>query len=428
MSELDEKAIAEAAISNLTELAAEQDIASEVTVKMSLEEVEEELQEMGLNPDLPLPSKIRQLISETKREAKDATSNAVAEIEKNGSSHRQHSNESGGVLVSDVNWARKTVSIKPMGLTGDSPADFRGQTVHDPWELEDNRTLLSPSIKSRRHWEQIVLFPERGERDYAIEVEITLLEGEILNDQLYKEAGVIIRYSGEGRYYYVGLGGFGARTFIGVVEQRDGHGVWSCLASLGKKDRIDFNRVYRLRVECKGNVISLYEDERNRLSVEDNTYRSGCWGLRTVRTQARFANLKEIGRPTYKVAVIMPYTTPYSFIYDVVNGVLVREGCECYRVGELAITQPVRYDLKQRIMNADLVVTDLTNRDPNVYYATGLANTLGKRLILIAESKDNLTFDEGHIKLVVYTNPGELQERLARATQDLFLMTERKAG
>jgi len=422
MSDLDDKVITEAAISNLTELAAYLDIESEVTVNMSLEQVEEELRQMGLDPDLPLPSRIRQLLSTKRGEGKDVDSNAPTEVE---GPPEQHSN---GVLVSDVNWARKTSSIKPVVITGGSPAAFRWETLHDLWEMEDNQTLLSPSKKSRQHWEQIVLFRDCGENDYAIEVEITLLEGEILNDQLYKEAGVIIRYSGEGRYYYAGLGGFGARTFIGVVEQRDGHGVWSCLASMGKKDRIDFNRVYRLRVECKGNVISLYEDERNRLSVEDDTYRSGSWGLRTVRTQARFADVKEIGRPTYKVAVIMPYSTPYSFIYDVVNDVLVREGCECYRVEELAITQPVRYDLKQRIMNADVIVTDLTNKDTNAYYATGLAHALGKRLILIAESKDNLTFDEGHIKLVIYTNPGELQERLARATRDLFLMTERKVG
>lgn len=409
MSDFDEKAITETAISNLSELAAHLDIESDVTVNMSLEQVEEELREMGLDPDLPLPSRIRQLISEKSHEGKEV------------------SNES-GVVISDINWARKPSPIKPMVFTGGSPAVFSWQAVYDLWEMENNQTLLSPSTKPGRHWEQIVLFRDSGESDYAIEVEITLLQGEILNDQLYKEAGVIIRYSGEGKYYYAGLGGFGARTFIGVVEQRDGHGVWSCLASMGKKDRIDFNRGYRLRVECKGNVISLYEDERNRLSVEDDTYRSGSWGLRTVRTQARFANLKEIGRPTYKVAVIMPYRTPYSFIYDVVNSVLVREGYECYRVEELEIAQPVRYDLKQRIMNADLVVTDLTNKDTNVYYATGLAHALGKRLILTAESKENLTFDEGHIKTVVYTSPDELQERLARATRDLFLMTERKAG
>lgn len=290
------------------------------------------------------------------------------------------------------------------------------KVVHDPWEEKGGQTLLSPPID--KHWEQVVLFDDRQGNDYAIEIELTFLQGEVLNNVLYKEAGVVLRYSAEGRYYYAGLGGFGARIFIGMVEQQNGKSIWSCIASQGKKEQIDFKKPYRLRVECQGAKITLYEDDKNRLVIEDDTYQSGYWGLRTVRTQARFSNIKESGPSTLKVFVIMPFTPSLNFVYETIKNLVIQEGLDCHRVDESAIAQPIIKDIRQRITNADLVIADVTGRNPNVYYEAGFAHALGKKLILIAQSKDDLAFDLAHIRAFFYTNPKELREKLAHAIRD----------
>lgn len=291
------------------------------------------------------------------------------------------------------------------------------KSVRDSWEEEPPWTFLSPPID--KHWEQILLFPDYKEKNYAIEVDITFVKGQVFDNLLYKQAGVILRYSGENRYYYAGLGGFSAKSFIGIVEeQKHGKLNWNRLASQGKQDEIGFNKRYRLRVECQGSKISLYVDGSNRLSVEEDTYPTGSWGFRTVRTQARFANVHVTDPSTPKAFVIMPFTTSLNFVYEVIKNVVDSERLECHRVDESGISTPIVDDIKRWLANADLVIADLTGKNPNVYYEVGFAHALGKKVILIAQSLEDLSFDVRFIRAFVYSTPEDLTQTLVRAIRE----------
>jgi hypothetical protein len=284
------------------------------------------------------------------------------------------------------------------------------------WDQENESTVLSPTLDD--HWEHYLLFPDHKDKNYALEADLTLLHGEELNKQIYKEAGVIIRCMGESRYYYAGFGGFGARAFISVVEQKDGTANWSCLEKLGKKEEVEFNKSYWFRVECQGAKISLSDDRGNRISVESDTYPSGYFGLRALRTQARFANIKKSGPSVLKAFVIMPFTKPLSFVYEIIQDVVGKEGLECHRVDEFAICKPVIDDVKDWLINADLVIADLTDQNPNVYYETGFAHALNKKLIFLAQSESDLAFNVRHIRTLFYTNPTELRTGLRQAINE----------
>jgi hypothetical protein len=303
-------------------------------------------------------------------------------------------------------------------------------TSNDPWDEEsEGSTLLSPPI-GLSNWEQICLFPGSKDDDYAIEVDLTLLEGEVLNNQLYKEAGVILRYSGENQYYYAGLGGFGARTFIGKVTLQNGRSIWSLLDSQGKKEEIELNRTYSLRVECRGATITLSEIGKNRYfryTVEDNTYPRGHGGLRTVRTQARFASLQKSGPSKLKVFVVMPLTTSLNFVYETIERVLAEHSdpeLTCYRVDKLLTSIPIIEDIKKLLTTADLIIADLTDGNPNVYYEAGFAHALGKKVILIAQDGTDLKFNVRHIRIHFYKDPEDLRRKLKKAI-DQTLAPER---
>ena len=226
------------------------------------------------------------------------------------------------------------------------------KTINQPWEEIDNSTLVSQPIK-KSHWEQIILFPDEKNDDYAIEVDLTLLEGETLN-QLYKEAGIILRYSGENYFYYAGLGGFGARTFISMVKQQEGSSVWSCLDSQGKKDEIKFDRPYRPQVECRGATISLTEDDKNRYTVDVDAYSTGYWGLRTVRTQAQFRRIKKRSPSMLVAFVIMPFTTSLNFVYQTIHDVVTEEEIRRHRAEKSFISKPIIEDIKEWLTSAAL--------------------------------------------------------------------------
>jgi hypothetical protein len=298
------------------------------------------------------------------------------------------------------------------------PMDFsKRKTLNEPWEDIGNSTLLSPRIETS-HWEQIVLFPNTKEDDYVIEVDLTLLEGEVLHKQLYKEAGVLLRYSGENQYYYAGLGGFGARTFIGRVKQQEGASVWSCLDSQGTKDEIKFDRNYRLRVECRGDTISLIENDKNRYSVDVDPSSTGCWGLRTVRTQARFSTIKKSSPSMLVALVIMPFTTSLNFVYQTINEVVSAEEIICHRVDKSSISTPIIEDIKEWLTNADLIIADLTDVNPNVYYEAGYAHALRKKLILMAQEGTDLAFNMQHIRTLFYSDPEDLRKKLKKAIDE----------
>ncbi len=290
------------------------------------------------------------------------------------------------------------------------------KAIYDPWDLVDATTLVSPPINGP-HWEQIILFPEEKDDDYAIEVELTALEGETLN-QIYREAGVIFRYSGENQYYYAGLGGFGARTFVSMVRKQETNSVWIWLDSQGRKDEIKLHRPYKLRIECQGAKISLSEDDRNRLVIEDNVYPSGYWGLRTVRTRARFSRIKKSGPSTLKVFVIMPFTTSLNFVYETIHETVTRREMHCRRADASALSRPIIDDIKESLLSADLIIADLTDMNPNVYYEAGYADALKKNLILVAQKGTQLGFDMRHIRTLFYGDPEDLRRQLRKAIEE----------
>ena len=61
-------------------------------------------------------------------------------------------------------------------------------------------------------------------------------------------------------------------------------------------------------------------------------------------------------------------------------------------------------DVKKQIRNSDLVLVDLTGRNPNVYYEAGLADAWGRKWIVLAQSAEDVTFDMRQIRFIRYEN------------------------
>ena len=71
---------------------------------------------------------------------------------------------------------------------------------------------------------------------------------------------------------------------------------------------------------------------------------------------------------------------------------------------EIFVSRPVVEDLKTQIAEADLIIVDFTDKNPNVYYEAGIADALRKKWIVLAQSPDDLTFDVRHLRTILYSN------------------------
>jgi hypothetical protein len=75
-------------------------------------------------------------------------------------------------------------------------------------------------------------------------------------------------------------------------------------------------------------------------------------------------------------------------------------------------------DIVSLIDRSSVVIADCTDRNPNVFYEIGIAHTLGRNVIMIAQTKADVPFDLQHLRYVQYLNNGEGLASLAKAVRD----------
>lgn len=78
--------------------------------------------------------------------------------------------------------------------------------------------------------------------------------------------------------------------------------------------------------------------------------------------------------------VLMPFATEYEEIYKLVY----KKACEelqiiCYRIDEISRPGSITKDIVDGIIDADIIIADLTDNNPNVFYELGIANSIGKK-------------------------------------------------
>jgi hypothetical protein len=103
------------------------------------------------------------------------------------------------------------------------------------------------------------------------------------------------------------------------------------------------------------------------------------------------------------VFVLMPFSPEFADVYEVGIKAACRDaGAYCERVDEQIFTESILERVYNQIARADLVVADMTGRNPNVFYEVGYAHALNKRVILLTQEADDIPFDLKHYPHVIY--------------------------
>ena len=87
--------------------------------------------------------------------------------------------------------------------------------------------------------------------------------------------------------------------------------------------------------------------------------------------------------------VIMPFDAEARPVYqDFIRPTLVNLGFDVSRADDLLNQQNILADILSSIASTDLIIVDLTDSNPNVYYELGLAHALNKPTILLGQDLD----------------------------------------
>ena len=136
----------------------------------------------------------------------------------------------------------------------------------------------------------------------------------------------------------------------------------------------------------------------------------------------------------HQVFVLSPFGEPFDTIYsNHIKPTVVKIGkLYCQRADDIYDNQPVINDIWRLTNEARIVIADLTNKNPNVFYETGLAHAIGKEVILITQSMNDVPFDLKHRRCIVYgyTPPGidKLQHELTSTITNILNRTDQSAS
>jgi hypothetical protein len=127
--------------------------------------------------------------------------------------------------------------------------------------------------------------------------------------------------------------------------------------------------------------------------------------------------------------VLMPFAPQYAEVYDTIVEAI--EGpdlnFECSRADELFGGGHILEDILRLIGTAEIVIADVTGRNPNVFYELGIAH-MAKDLanvLILAQTMDDVPFDLRHYRCTKYeqSKPG-----LRQLKKDLILSVKEVAG
>ena len=116
------------------------------------------------------------------------------------------------------------------------------------------------------------------------------------------------------------------------------------------------------------------------------------------------------------VFVLMPFGSSFDDVYQFG----IKAACQdaetyCERLDEQIFHENMLDRIYNQISKADIVIADMSGRNPNVFYEVGYAHALGKIVILLTNNGDDIPFDLKHYPHLIYA-----REKLSSLKTALF--------
>jgi hypothetical protein len=122
------------------------------------------------------------------------------------------------------------------------------------------------------------------------------------------------------------------------------------------------------------------------------------------------------------VAVMLPFSLGSTF--KALKEVCEKQGLECVKADDIWENSTFIQDIFELIFTSRVVVVDFSGKNPNVFYEAGIAHTLGKTVIPISQSINDVPSDLRQHRVLVY-HPNEqgltdLQTEIGKRLQTLI--------
>lgn len=162
------------------------------------------------------------------------------------------------------------------------------------------------------------------------------------------------------------------------------------------------------------------------LQIDDFEFHRNHWAIKDVDLFQVLYRQKAAQRPVPTVfqlssnpvkpklvSMMMPFSGGFGRVHQTVKATIELEGYECRRADDFWLHAHIMQDIIELICTSQVVICDLSGKNPNVFYEVGIAHTLGKEVILITQSMDDVPFDLRSLRCITYLNNQEGCDKLA---------------
>lgn len=107
------------------------------------------------------------------------------------------------------------------------------------------------------------------------------------------------------------------------------------------------------------------------------------------------------------VSVMMPFATEFNNVHNTIKDACDQCRLSCKRADDIWEESVIVDDVANLIFRSKIVIVDLTKKNSNVLYETGIAHAWGKLVIPIAQNTEHLPFDLAHHRILTYLSNTE---------------------
>lgn len=101
--------------------------------------------------------------------------------------------------------------------------------------------------------------------------------------------------------------------------------------------------------------------------------------------------------------VLMPFSAEFDDVYRLgIKEPAATLGIKAERVDEQLYRETILDRIYRQIEAADIVIADMTGRNPNVFYEVGYAHAKGKLCVLLTAAAEHIPFDLKHRRHIIY--------------------------
>lgn len=237
----------------------------------------------------------------------------------------------------------------------------------------------------------------------------SLSEGEVEAEVIFQKADarsaceLIINYDSETKSYV--SAGISSLPLYGIMENKDKK--LNYLDQTGDHSNLISKKPYKIKISLKGSRISLFIDGVEVLSYvyAGNLKQSQAGLLFFSKSKIIVKNFK-VKAEKPKIFVITEFSEKYEEFYqDVIKEVCSKDfNLEVVKADEIHGPGIIIADIVKSINEAKIIIAEISEPNPNVFYELGFSHAMNKPTILIAEKQTKLPFDVSPFRTLFYQN------------------------